>query len=146
MRIGEVLSLRVQDVNMQIQSLTVHNAKNNVSRHVPMSASLFSTVELYLADISHSSQPSQPLFISLYRRRLFLRRNETYVQKYLRLSWHQDTAREITENSRHSTYFLYDEFEQDVSVRDEPLYGCPASCGLCRACKSSRYREVLSFN
>ena len=66
MRIGEVLSLRVQDVNMQIQSLTVHNAKNNVSRHVPMSASLFSIIELYLADISHSSQPSQPLFVSPY--------------------------------------------------------------------------------
>ena len=66
MRIGEVLSLRVQDVNTQTQSFTIHCAKNNVSRHVPMSASLFSVINQYLANISHSNQPCQPLFISPY--------------------------------------------------------------------------------
>jgi len=71
MRIGEVISLRVQDVDLQSKSFTVHHAKNNVSRYVPMSASLVFIalvfiVEQYLADISHYNQPGQPLFISPY--------------------------------------------------------------------------------
>jgi integrase len=66
MRIGEVLSLRVQDVNIQTQSFTIHCGKNSVSRHVPMSPSLFYVIDQYLADITHSSQPCQPLFISPY--------------------------------------------------------------------------------
>lgn len=66
MRIGEVLSLRVQDVDTQTKSFAVHRAKNNVSRHVPMSVSLASVIERYLANIPHRNQPCQPLFISHY--------------------------------------------------------------------------------
>ena len=66
MRIGEVLSLRKQDVCIQTKSFTVYRAKNNVARHVPMSASLFSVVERYLNDAAHDRQPEQSLFASSY--------------------------------------------------------------------------------
>lgn len=66
MRIGEVLSLRVQDVDMEVNSLTIHCSKNNVSRHVPISASLALVIESYLTRLPHCHQPCQPLFKSHY--------------------------------------------------------------------------------
>jgi len=66
MRIGEVLSLRVQDIDITSMSFTVLCAKNNVSRYVPMSPSLAVVVERYLNDIPHRNKPEQPLFISHY--------------------------------------------------------------------------------
>ena len=66
MRIGEVLSLQVKDINMITMSFTVHRAKNNVSRHVPMSPSLTTVITQYLSDIPHRNQPYQPLFLSNY--------------------------------------------------------------------------------
>src|SRR5699024_4852760 len=44
MRIGEVLSLKIKDVDMANQLLIVYKSKNNVSRYVPMSESLSATV------------------------------------------------------------------------------------------------------
>jgi len=66
MRIGEVISLKVQDVDLLNQLLIVYKSKNNVSRYVPMSGSLASAVEQYLADAPHKNQPWQYLFVSPY--------------------------------------------------------------------------------
>lgn len=66
MRIGEVLSLRVKDFDTQAKSFAVHQGKNNVSRHVPLSSSLTCIVESYLSNLSNRNQPHQPLFKSHY--------------------------------------------------------------------------------
>lgn len=66
MRIGEVLSLKIHDVDMANQLLIVYKSKNNVSRYVPMSESLSATVAKYLSRIQHRHEPQQHLFISPY--------------------------------------------------------------------------------
>lgn len=66
MRIGELLTLRVQDVDMRSKLLSVHCAKNNVSRYIPMSVSLAFVIDRYLADVPHRNQPEQYLFVSPY--------------------------------------------------------------------------------
>ncbi|MFZ3580433.1 tyrosine-type recombinase/integrase [Virgibacillus sp. DJP39] len=66
MRIGEVLSLKIQDVDMANQLLIVYKSKNNVSRYVPMSESLSATVGKYLSKLQHRHESRQYLFISPY--------------------------------------------------------------------------------
>lgn len=66
LRIGELLSLRVQDVDKQSNVISVQGGKNNVSRYVPMSESLSSIVNQYLAGAPHNNQPQQFLFVSPY--------------------------------------------------------------------------------
>lgn len=66
LRIGELLSLRVQDIDTQNNVLYIHRAKNNVSRYVPMSVSLSSVVNQYLSGAPHNNQPRQFLFVSPY--------------------------------------------------------------------------------
>ncbi|MGM8364503.1 tyrosine-type recombinase/integrase [Virgibacillus sp. W0181] len=66
MRIGEVLSLKIQDVDMANQLLIVYKSKNNVSRYVPMSESLSATIAKYLSRIQNRNEPQQHLFISPY--------------------------------------------------------------------------------
>jgi len=66
MRIGEVLSLKIKDVDMANQLLIVYKSKNNVSRYVPMSESLSATVGKYLSRIRHHNEPQRHLFISPY--------------------------------------------------------------------------------
>lgn len=66
MRIGEVLSLKVQDVDMVNQLFIVYKAKNNVSRYVPMSETLFASIEKYLSVNLHHNDPQQFLFVSPY--------------------------------------------------------------------------------
>jgi integrase/recombinase XerD len=66
MRIGEVLSLKIQDVDMANRQLIVYKSKNNVSRYVPMSESLSAVVGKYLSKIQHGHEQQQHLFISPY--------------------------------------------------------------------------------
>ncbi|MDF2943119.1 MAG: integrase family protein [Herbinix sp.] len=66
LRIGEVISLRIKDVDMKNNLLIVYESKNNVSRYVPMSESLASAVMGYFYDIAHREQPQQYLFVSPY--------------------------------------------------------------------------------
>jgi integrase len=66
MRVGEALSLRVKDIEINSMSFTIHCAKNNVSRHVPMSPSLAAVIERYMSVIPHRDQPEQPFFLSHY--------------------------------------------------------------------------------
>jgi integrase len=66
MRIGEVLSLKVKDINTKAMSFSVHCSKNNISRYVPISPSLASVVDYYLSCIPHRGQPDQYLFLSHY--------------------------------------------------------------------------------
>jgi len=65
LRIGELLSLRVGDVDFTNKSLTVHLSKN-VSRHVPMSNSLSVAVLRYISEAPHKNDPKQFLFVSPY--------------------------------------------------------------------------------
>lgn len=66
MRIGEVLSLKIQDVDMVNRLFIVYKSKNNVSRYVPMSESLSSAVGKYLSKIQHHNEPQEYLFVSPY--------------------------------------------------------------------------------
>jgi integrase/recombinase XerD len=66
MRIGEVLSLKIQDVDTANQLLVVYKSKNNVSRYVPMSESLSAIVVEYLTKIHHRNELQQYVFISPY--------------------------------------------------------------------------------
>jgi len=66
MRIGEVISLKVKDIDTANDLITVVNAKNNVSRYIPMSDSLASTVKQYLSILLHKDKPEQFLFVSPY--------------------------------------------------------------------------------
>lgn len=66
MRIGEVLSLKIQDVDIGNQLFIVYKSKKNISRYVPMSKTLSAAVEKYLAMIQHRHEPQQYLFVSPY--------------------------------------------------------------------------------
>lgn len=66
MRIGEVLSLRIKDVDVTNRLLVVYQAKNNVSRYVPMSESLSVVTLDYVSGLVHRHNPDQYLFVSPY--------------------------------------------------------------------------------
>lgn len=66
MRIGEVLSLRIKDVDATNRLLVVYQSKNNVSRYVPMSDSLSMVTLNYLSGLGHRHNPEQYLFVSPY--------------------------------------------------------------------------------
>ncbi len=66
MRIGEVISLRIQDVDIENRLLIVYKSKNNVSRYVPMSESLFVSVEKYFYECACQNDAQQYLFVSPY--------------------------------------------------------------------------------
>ena len=66
MRIGEVLSLRIKDVDATNRLLMVYQAKNNVSRYVPMSDSLAEITLDYVSGLAHKRIPEQYLFVSPY--------------------------------------------------------------------------------
>jgi integrase/recombinase XerD len=66
MRIGEVLSLRIKDVDAAKRLLVVYQAKNNVSRYVPMSDSLAAITLEYASDQAYRHGPEQYLFVSPY--------------------------------------------------------------------------------
>jgi integrase/recombinase XerD len=66
MRIGEVLSLRIQDVDATNRLLVVYQAKNNVSRYVPMSDSLAAVTLDYISGVVYRHNPEQYLFLSPY--------------------------------------------------------------------------------
>lgn len=66
MRIGEVLSLRIKDVDAVNRLLVVYQSKNNVSRYVPMSNSLSVVILNYLSGLEHRHNPEQYLFVSPY--------------------------------------------------------------------------------
>lgn len=51
MRIGEVISLKVKDIDSANDLITVVNGKNNVSRYIPMSDSLALVVKQYLSSL-----------------------------------------------------------------------------------------------
>ena len=54
MRIGEVLSLRIKDVDATNRLLVVYQSKNNVSRYVPMSDSLAAVTLDYVSGLAYS--------------------------------------------------------------------------------------------
>lgn len=66
MRIGEVLSLRIKDVDATNRLLVVYQAKNNVSRYVPMSDSLSVVTLDYVSGLAHRHNLEQHLFVSSY--------------------------------------------------------------------------------
>jgi integrase len=66
MRIGEVLSLRIKDVDVTNRLLIVYQSKNDVSRYVPMSDSLATVTLDYVSDHAYSDDPEQYLFVSPY--------------------------------------------------------------------------------
>lgn len=66
MRIGEVISLKVKDIDTTNNLITVFESKNNVSRYVPMSDSLALIVRQYLSSFLHKDKPEQFLFVSPY--------------------------------------------------------------------------------
>lgn len=66
LRIGEVISLKVKDINTSNDVITVFKSKNNVSRYVPMSESLALIVKQYLSSLLHRNEPEQFLFVSPY--------------------------------------------------------------------------------
>ncbi|MGD0005942.1 MAG: tyrosine-type recombinase/integrase [Anaerolineaceae bacterium] len=66
MRIGEVLSLRIKDVDATNRLLVVYQAKNNVSRYVPMSDSLSAVTLDYASGLVNRHDPEQYLFVSPY--------------------------------------------------------------------------------
>jgi integrase/recombinase XerD len=66
MRIGEVLSLRIKDVDATNRLLVVYQSKNNVSRYVPMSDSLSVVTLDYVSGLAHRYNPEQYLFASPY--------------------------------------------------------------------------------
>lgn len=66
MRIGEVLSLRIKDVDATNRLLVVYQSKNNVSRYVPMSDSLSVVTLNYVSGLVHRHNPEQYLFVSPY--------------------------------------------------------------------------------
>ncbi|KGP75194.1 integrase [Desulfosporosinus sp. Tol-M] len=66
MRIGEVLSLRIKDVDTINQLLVVYQSKNNVSRYVPMSDSLSVIILDYVSGLAHRHNSEQYLFVSPY--------------------------------------------------------------------------------
>lgn len=66
MRIGEVLSLRIKDVDATNRLLVVYQAKNNVSRYVPLSDSLSVVTLDYVSGLVHRHNSEQYLFVSPY--------------------------------------------------------------------------------
>jgi len=66
MRIGEVISLKVKDIDTANDLITVVNAKNNMSRYIPMSESLALIVKQYLSSLLNKDTPEQFLFLSPY--------------------------------------------------------------------------------
>ena len=66
LRIGEALSLRIKDVDVDNKLLVVYESKNKVSRYAPMSESLFSIVAEYISEHPHKSNNEQYLFVSPY--------------------------------------------------------------------------------
>lgn len=66
MRIGEVLSLRIKDVDTINRLLVVYQSKNNVSRYVPMSDSLSVIILDYVSGLAHRHNSEQYLFVSPY--------------------------------------------------------------------------------
>jgi integrase len=66
MRIGEVISLKVKDIDTKNDLITVFESKNNVSRYVPMSESLALIVRQYVTSFRHKDKPEHFLFVSPY--------------------------------------------------------------------------------
>lgn len=66
MRIGEVLSLKVKDIDITHDLIIVYKSKNNGSRYVPMSESLALIVKQYLSCFPDKNNPEQFLFVSPY--------------------------------------------------------------------------------
>jgi integrase/recombinase XerD len=66
MRIGEVLSLKIKDVDATNRLLAVYQSKNNVSRYVPMSDSLAVVTLDYVSGLAHGHDPERYLFVSPY--------------------------------------------------------------------------------
>lgn len=66
MRIGEVLSLKIKDVDAINRLLVVYHSKNNISRYVPMSDSLSVVTLDYLSGLTYRNNLEQYLFISPY--------------------------------------------------------------------------------
>jgi integrase len=64
MRIGEILALNVEDIDVEKGLAKVINGKNGVSRFIPMSGSLTFEMRYYLSRITRSG--SEPLFMSPY--------------------------------------------------------------------------------
>lgn len=66
MRIGEVISLKVKDIDTTNDLIIVFESKNNISRYVPMSESLALIVKQYMSSFLHKDKPEQFLFVSPY--------------------------------------------------------------------------------
>lgn len=66
MRISEVLSLRIKDIDIANRLFIVYQSKNNVSRYVPMSDSLYAVMFGYISKLKHKNDKDQYLFISPY--------------------------------------------------------------------------------
>ena len=64
MRIGEIIALNVEDIDVEKGIVKVINAKNGVSRFIPMSGSLTFEMRYYLSKIARRGPV--PLFMSPY--------------------------------------------------------------------------------
>lgn len=70
MRIGEVISLKKTDVDIETGIIKVKNGKNNVSRFIPMSDSLSQVVLNYIG-LHNPQTVEEPLFQSPYTRTFY---------------------------------------------------------------------------
>lgn len=62
MRIGEVLALKVNDLDLDAGILKATNSKNGISRLIPLSSTLLDAMKYYCSQITH--QNTDPLFPS----------------------------------------------------------------------------------
>jgi len=56
LRIGETINLKINDFSLENRDITIHNGKNNISRIIPLSDSMFQVLKKYLNTISNKNQ------------------------------------------------------------------------------------------
>lgn len=71
MRIGEVIALKVSDIDTDMGVIKAINCKNNVSRYIPVSDSLKEVLRAYINNQCFASDSNTPLFVSPYTQKAY---------------------------------------------------------------------------
>ena len=64
MRIGEVLSLQMKDIDLEKNIIQVLNGKAHIARFIPISNSLSEAMKIYMETVRNEATNDSPLFIS----------------------------------------------------------------------------------
>lgn len=109
MRIGEVISLKASDVEVDQGVIKAINGKNNISRYIPVSDSLGKVLGDYVRN--QGAMPEcQPLFVSPYTRREYSYhvRKDIYERRHIRVRG------KGSEHPLHPPYLLHAEFGKNA--------------------------------